>query len=118
MAPPHPRRFGSHGILTAQEVAQLARHPSPFRHLPSLTLTLYRQNVRGFSPLQTRLVFAMVAAGTVVGGLVAPRVIARIGATRAIVVGLVVQAAATLPLAFLDQLSGSLVDVLIGTFIG
>ncbi|CAH0137531.1 Multidrug resistance protein Stp [Microbacterium sp. Bi128] len=81
-------------------------------------LTLYLQNVRGFSPLQAGLVFAVVGAGTVVGGLVAPRIIARIGATRAIVMGLVVQAAATLPLAFLDLLSGWLVVVLIGTFVG
>jgi EmrB/QacA subfamily drug resistance transporter len=81
-------------------------------------LTLYLQNVRGFSPLQAGLVFAVLGAGTVVGGLVAPRVIARIGATRAIVAGLVVQAAATIPLAFLDLLSGWLVVVLIGTFLG
>ncbi|MGC0369026.1 MFS transporter [Microbacterium sp. SLBN-111] len=81
-------------------------------------LTLYLQNVRGFSPLQAGLVFAVLGAGTVIGGLVAPRAIARIGATRAIVAGLVVQAAATLSLAFLDQFSGWLVVVLVGTFIG
>lgn len=81
-------------------------------------LTLYLQNVRGFSPLQAGLVFAVLGAGTVVGGLVAPRVIARVGATGAIVAGLVVQAAATLPLAFLDLLSGWLIVVLVGTFLG
>ncbi|WZH38202.1 MAG: MFS transporter [Microbacterium enclense] len=81
-------------------------------------LTLYLQNVRGFSPLQAGLVFAVLGIGTVIGGLIAPRIIARIGATRAIVAGLAVQAAATIPLAFLDLLSGWLLVVLVGTFVG
>ena len=38
-------------------------------------LTLYLQNVLGFSPLEAGLAFAVLGAGTVVGGLAGPRVI-------------------------------------------
>jgi predicted MFS family arabinose efflux permease len=54
----------------------------------------------------------------VVGGALAPRLIARIGSRSAIVVGFVVQAGATLPLAFLDGLPGWLVVLVCVTFAG
>lgn len=81
-------------------------------------LTLYLQNVRGYTPLQAGLTFAVLGAGTVIGGLVAPRIIGQVGGKQAIVVGLVVQAAATLPLAFLGDSSGWLIVLLVATFIG
>ncbi|XVV09436.1 MFS transporter [Actinoplanes sp. CA-131856] len=64
-------------------------------------LTLHLQDVLGYSPLRAGLSFAVLGAGTVVGGIVAPRVIARRGARGALAGGLVVQAAATLPLVLL-----------------
>lgn len=81
-------------------------------------LTIYLQDVRGYTPLQAGLTFAVLGAGTVIGGMVAPRMIGRIGGKRAIVSGLIVQAAATLPLAFLGASSRSLIVLLIATFIG
>jgi EmrB/QacA subfamily drug resistance transporter len=81
-------------------------------------LTLYLQNVRGYSPLQAGLTFAVLGAGTVIGGMVAPRVIGRVGGKRAIVSGLLVQAAGTLPLVFLGDSRGWLDVLLVATFIG
>ena len=81
-------------------------------------LTLYLQNVLGFSPLEAGLAFAVLGAGTVVGGLTGPRVIAAVGSTRAIVGGLVVQAAATAPLVLLGEATGYLALVLVATFVG
>ncbi len=81
-------------------------------------LTLYLQSVRGFSPLQAGLVFAVLGAGTVLGGLVAPRVITRTGGKNAIVLGLLVQAAATVPLALLETTPAWLAVLLVSTFVG
>lgn len=81
-------------------------------------LTIYLQNVRGYTPLEAGLTFAVLGAGTVIGGMLAPRIIGRVGGKRAIVSGLVVQAAATLPLAFLGDSSGSLIVLLVATFVG
>ncbi|MET9020035.1 MFS transporter [Actinopolymorpha sp. NPDC004070] len=81
-------------------------------------LTLYLQKVRGYTPLQAGLAFAVLGVGTIAGGLVAPRVIGRIGGKRAIVTAFVVQAAATLPLVFLSQLPGWLAVLLVATFAG
>lgn len=81
-------------------------------------LTLYLQKVRGYTPLQAGLAFAVLGIGTVLGGLVAPRVIGRIGGKRAIVAGFVVQAAATVPLVFLDEVPGCLAVLLVTTFLG
>lgn len=81
-------------------------------------LTIYLQNVRGYTPLQAGLTFAVLGAGTVIGGMLAPRIIGRIGGKRAIAYGFVVQAAATLPLAFLGDSSSSLIVLLAATFVG
>ncbi|WP_408897140.1 MFS transporter [Nocardioides sp. R1-1] len=81
-------------------------------------LTIYLQSVRGFTPLQAGLTFAVLGAGTVVGGLVAPRVIGRVGGKRAIVSGLLVQAAATAPLVLLGDAWAWLVVLLAATFVG
>jgi EmrB/QacA subfamily drug resistance transporter len=81
-------------------------------------LTIYLQNVRGYTPLQAGLTFAVLGTGTVLGGMLAPRIIGRIGGKRAIVCGLVAQAAATLPLAVLGDSSSSLIVLLAATFVG
>ncbi|MFG3418057.1 MFS transporter [Micromonospora sp. NPDC048063] len=81
-------------------------------------LTLYLQDVLGYSPLAAGLSFAVLGVGTVLGGMVAPRLLARIGGKRAIVVGFAVQAAATLPLAFLGADRVWLVVLLAATFVG
>lgn len=81
-------------------------------------LTLYLQDVRGYTPLEAGLTFAVLGVGTVIGGTVAPRVIGRFGGKHAIVGGLVAQAAATLPLAFLGSASGWTIVLLVATFAG
>ncbi|MFB9235620.1 MFS transporter [Plantactinospora siamensis] len=81
-------------------------------------LTLYLQRVRGYTPLQAGLALAVLGAGTVLGGLLAPRLIGGMGGKRAIVAAFVAQAAATLPLAFLGQLPGWLAVLLVATFVG
>ncbi len=81
-------------------------------------LTLYLQETLGFSPVVAGLMLAVLGVGTVIGGLIAPRVIGRSGAKAAIVIGFVVQAAATLPLAFLSEDHEWVTPLLIVTFIG
>lgn len=81
-------------------------------------LTLYLQDVLGFDAVAAGLALAVLGVGTVVGGLAAPRAIGRIGAKQAMVTGFVVQAAATLPLAFAGRSTGWVVPLLILTFIG
>lgn len=81
-------------------------------------LTLYLQEVLGYSPLGAGLAFAVLGAGTVLGGLLAPKAIAAVGSRRAIVWGLVVQAVATGSLVFLGTSSTSLVLLLAATFVG
>jgi MFS family permease len=81
-------------------------------------LTLYLQEVRGFTPLQAGLTFAVLGAGTVVGGLAGPRVIAHVGGKRTVVAGLALQAAATAPLLLLGHLPGWFGVLLAATFVG
>lgn len=81
-------------------------------------LTLYLQQVLGFSPLGAGLAFAVLGVGTVVGGLVAPRVVGRFGAKATIVGGLAVQALATGSLLFISTDQASLALVLAATFVG
>jgi EmrB/QacA subfamily drug resistance transporter len=81
-------------------------------------LTLYLQEVRGYTPLQAGLSFAVLGVGTVLGGVLAPRVIDRIGIRAAIVTGFGLQAAATVPLTFLGEAPGWLAVLLVATFVG
>ena len=81
-------------------------------------LTLYLQQVLGYTPLGAGLAFAVLGAGTVVGGLIAPKLIGRLGNKNTIVLGLTTQAAATGSLLFINTGQASLVIVLAGTFIG
>ncbi|MEU3858919.1 MFS transporter [Streptomyces sp. NPDC028722] len=81
-------------------------------------LTLYLQEVLGFSPLAAGLSFGVLGAGTVVGGAVAPRVIGRFGAPRTILAGGLVQALFTAALLGLGTGHASLWLFLGATFAG
>jgi EmrB/QacA subfamily drug resistance transporter len=81
-------------------------------------LTLYLQKTLGFTPLGAGLSFAVLGVGTVLGGMVAPKVIGRVGARNAIVLGFLLQAAATVSLVLLGQTKESMVLLLIATFVG
>jgi EmrB/QacA subfamily drug resistance transporter len=81
-------------------------------------LTLYLQKVRGYSALSAGVSFAVLGAGTVLGGILGPRVIGAIGARNALVTGFLVQAAATVPLVFLGERSGWIAVLLVATFAG
>ncbi|WP_353951476.1 MFS transporter [Knoellia sp. S7-12] len=81
-------------------------------------LTLYLQDVLGYSAVSAGLSLAVLGIGTVLGGLVAPRVIARLGSKNAIIAGFVLQAAATAPLALVGDNRAWLIPLLITTFIG
>ncbi|MDA2811344.1 MFS transporter [Nocardiopsis sp. RSe5-2] len=81
-------------------------------------LTLYLQEVLGFTALTAGLILGVLGIGTVLGGLVAPKVIGRTNARTTIVIGFAVQAAATLPLAFVSDDRAWLVPLLIAAFIG
>jgi predicted MFS family arabinose efflux permease len=81
-------------------------------------LTLYLQEVLGYSPLAAGLAFAVLGVGTVIGGLIAPKVIAAVGSKHAIVGGLAVQAVATASLVFLGPSSAFVALLLVATFVG
>jgi EmrB/QacA subfamily drug resistance transporter len=81
-------------------------------------LTLYFQDVLGFSPLTAGFAFGVLGVGTVLGGLLAPRFIARTDAKKAIIIGFVVQAAATMPLALVGDSRTWMIPLLALTFFG
>ena len=81
-------------------------------------LTIYLQRVLGYTPLQAGLAFAVLGAGTVIGGMVAPRVIARVGSVSALAAGFALQTAATVPLVFLGDSPDWLYVLLAATFVG
>ncbi|MFJ3787931.1 MFS transporter [Kitasatospora sp. NPDC090091] len=81
-------------------------------------LTLYLQRVLGFSALATGLAFGVLGAGTVLGGLLAPRVLGRIGSRGALLAGFLVQAAATAALLLLGADRAWLALLLTATFVG
>jgi predicted MFS family arabinose efflux permease len=81
-------------------------------------LTLCFQDVLGFSPLAAGLAFGVLGVGTVLGGLLAPRFIARTDAKKAIIIGFCVQATATIPLAFVGDDLAWIIPLLALTFFG
>ncbi|MDP9865415.1 MULTISPECIES: MFS transporter [Streptosporangium] len=81
-------------------------------------LTLYLQEVLGYSPLATGLAFGVLGAGTVIGGTLGGKAVGRFGNRTTIVTGGAVQAAATLALVALGT-SGTWIWLLLAaTFIG
>ncbi|MFD7137925.1 MFS transporter, partial [Streptomyces sp. NPDC059894] len=81
-------------------------------------LTLYLQEVLGFSPLAAGLSFGVLGLGTVLGGTIAPRVIARTTTRTTLITGALVQTAATAALIALGTTTTSLALLLPATFIG
>ncbi|MEU6351982.1 MFS transporter [Streptomyces sp. NPDC047072] len=81
-------------------------------------LTLYLQEVLGFSPLAAGLSFGVLGIGTVVGGSVAPKVIGRIGSKRTLVTGGILQTVFTAALLGLGTAHSSLWLLLVATFAG
>ncbi len=81
-------------------------------------LTLYLQEVLGYSALATGLAFGVLGAGTVVGGVLGGRAVGRFGNRRAIVLGGTVQAAATLSLVALGTSGAWIWLLLAATFVG
>ncbi|WP_329306357.1 MFS transporter [Streptomyces sp. NBC_01260] len=81
-------------------------------------LTLYLQEVLGYSPLATGLAFGVLGIGTVIGGTLGGRAVGRFGNRATIVTGGIVQAAATLSLVALGT-SGTWIWLLLAaTFVG
>jgi MFS family permease len=68
--------------------------------------TLYLQQVLGYSPLTTGLIFGVLGLGAVVGGVAAPRGIGRFGAGRVLPAGLLLQGLLTGTLVLLGARDG------------
>jgi EmrB/QacA subfamily drug resistance transporter len=81
-------------------------------------LTLYLQEILAYSAITTGLILGVLGIGTVIGGLIAPKIIDRVGTKSAIVAGLTVQAIATAPLAFSSDNRCWLIPLLVLTFVG
>ncbi|MFF2841846.1 MFS transporter [Paenarthrobacter sp. NPDC057981] len=81
-------------------------------------LTLYLQQVLGYTPLGAGLAFAVLGLGTVLGGVLGPKVIGRLGNKKAIVYAFIVQAVATGALVLLSSNPASIWLLLVATFIG
>lgn len=81
-------------------------------------MTLYLHTALGYSPLMTGLAFGVPGLAAVGAGIVAPRVLGRLGTTRALVTGLCVQAAAFAPLVLLGTSRAYLVLLLATLLVG
>ncbi|MDF4251189.1 MFS transporter [Streptomyces sp. WMMB303] len=82
-------------------------------------LTLYLQKTLDFTPLAAGVTFGVLGVGTVLGGLVAPKVIARTSTLAALVGGGLLQAVATAALLFLGTTTGAALGLLLpATFLG
>ncbi|MGW2834986.1 MFS transporter [Streptomyces sp. NPDC001286] len=81
-------------------------------------LTLYLQEVLGFSPLAAGLSFGVLGIGTVVGGSTAPKVIGKIGSKRTLITGGILQTVFTAALLGLGATHSSLWLLLVATFAG
>ncbi|MET9478383.1 MFS transporter [Streptomyces sp. NPDC002922] len=81
-------------------------------------LTLYLQEVLGYTPLTTGLAFGVLGIGTVIGGTLGGRAVGRYGNRTTIVTGGAVQAAATLALAALGTSGAWIWLLLAATFVG
>ncbi|MER7170106.1 MFS transporter [Streptomyces mesophilus] len=81
-------------------------------------LTLYLQEVLGYSALSTGLAFGVLGVGTVLGGTLGGRFVGRYGNRRTIVTGGIVQALATAALVALGASGGWIWLLLAATFVG
>ncbi|HEY9523195.1 MAG TPA: MFS transporter [Thermopolyspora sp.] len=81
-------------------------------------MTLYLQNVLGFSPMAAGLSFAVLGVGTIIGGSTAPRIIGRTGTTLTLIAGGLLQAVATSALTGLGDDRSWMWLLLLATFVG
>ncbi|MGW2223740.1 MFS transporter, partial [Nonomuraea sp. NPDC001684] len=81
-------------------------------------LTLYLQKTLGFTALAAGLSFGVLGLGTVAGGLLAPKAIARTSTVTVLVGGGLLQAVSTGALLLLGGASGSMALLLPATFLG
>ncbi|WP_407565807.1 MFS transporter [Streptomyces sp. 184] len=81
-------------------------------------LTLYLQEVLGYTPLATGLAFGVLGLGTVLGGTLGGRVVGRVGSRATIVYGGVAQAVATAALLALGTSGDWIWLLLAATFAG
>ncbi|QEV19184.1 MFS transporter [Streptomyces alboniger] len=81
-------------------------------------LTLYLQEVLGYSALATGLAFGVLGLGTVLGGMLGGRAVSRFGGRATILGGGAVQAAATASLVALGTSGGWIWLVLAAAFVG
>ncbi|MFK0104225.1 MFS transporter [Streptomyces sp. NPDC091217] len=81
-------------------------------------LTLYLQEVLGFSPLAAGLSFGVLGLGTVVGGSVAPKAIGRIGSKQTLIAGGILQTVFTAALLGLGDGRSWMWLLLVATFAG
>ncbi|MGW0802082.1 MFS transporter [Nonomuraea sp. NPDC002799] len=81
-------------------------------------LTLYMQKTLGFSALAAGVSFGVLGVGTVVGGMLAPKVIARTSTLTTLIAGGLLQAAFTAVLLLLGGTSASMALLLPATFLG
>ncbi|MEV6761513.1 MFS transporter [Streptomyces sp. NPDC051105] len=81
-------------------------------------LTLYLQEVLGFSPLAAGLSFGVLGIGTVVGGSVAPKVIGKTGSKQTLIAGGVLQTVFTAALLGLGDDRSWMWLLLVATFVG
>lgn len=81
-------------------------------------LTLYLQDVLDYSAIAAGLILGVLGIGTILGGVIAPMLIGKTSSNVVIISGLLVQAVATLPLAFVSHSRGWVVPLLVVTFFG
>ncbi|MFD6361251.1 MFS transporter [Streptomyces roseolus] len=81
-------------------------------------MTLYLQEVLGFSALAAGLSFGVLGIGTVIGGSIAPKVIAATNTRTTLIIGGLLQAAATIALIGLGETATALWLLLPATFAG
>ncbi|TDB90105.1 MFS transporter [Actinomadura sp. KC216] len=81
-------------------------------------MTLYLQRHLDFSPLVTGLVFGVPGLASVAAGVIAGRVVGRLGSRGVLVAGLAVQGLATVPLIFLGADRLALAVLIPALFIG
>lgn len=75
--------------------------------------TLYLQQVLGYSPLTTGLIFGVLGLGAVAGGALAPRTVSWLGARRTLPAGLLLQGALTGSLVLLGGAGGAAAGVIL-----
>jgi MFS family permease len=81
-------------------------------------MTLYLQQILGFSALATGLIFGVPGLAAVAAGVIAGRLLGRFGSRKVLTVGLSVQGLATLPLVFLGADRLALAILIPALFIG